>query len=146
MPGHKREYDGQFAQIEVGFILNDPRCLRMTAPEFRYYIFVWCLAVKERMETLPIWYDRAFLEHSCRLDARTARKCRASLLQTCMLGEASDGRLIVCGVKAKHPNLKWKDDRLGDAKGPLKTPQSESETEAEGGTDKNNEREYKVEL
>lgn len=131
MPGHKREYDGQFAQIEVGFVLNDPRCTGMTSPEFRYYIFVWCLAVKERMEVLPTWWDAASLQRHCSLDTRTAQKCRSNLLQKCMLGETSNGRLIVCGVKSKHPNLKWKEDRLGGPNGPLKGPQTETETEAE---------------
>ena len=139
MPGHRREYDGQFAQIEVGFILNDPRCTGMTSPEFRYYIFVWCLAVKERSELLPSYWDAASLQRHCSLDTRTGRKCRANLLQKCLLEESHDGRLRVCGVKSKHPNLKWKDDRLEEPKGPLNHPKQKQKQkqkqkiETEGG-------------
>jgi len=31
MGGRRRDFDGQYAMVDIGFILSDPRCLSMSA-------------------------------------------------------------------------------------------------------------------
>ena len=135
MGGHKREYDGQFAMLEVGFILNDPRCLSMTGSEFRVYVTLWCLAVKERRELLQSYYNdtqkilQSYCKHTQKLPKTLENLHKRHLIELLPTGE-----IRVCGVRDKHLNLKWKDGGLDEPNpGPNKQKQKQKQnTETEG--------------
>ena len=136
MPGKRRDYDGQFAVLEIGFVLDDPRIKSLTAGAFRYYLTLWCIAVKERREQLPHWWDTAAAARAGSLDTRTAQVAHEKLLQKCLIGKSADGRIIVYGVKSKHPNLKWKNGGKRPDLHPQISPiETEEETETETQTE-----------
>jgi len=131
MAGKRRDFDGQFAVAEIGFWLNDPRVIGTTATFKVYLHYSWMLAVKERRETLPSWYNPRIIGHLAGLDPKTSEKNDRLAREKSLHGLTPDGRLIIYGVKSKHPNLKWKDgDKSEDMRAQI-APQKESESETQ---------------
>ena len=142
MGGKRKEYDGDYSITEVGFVLFDPR-LRKLKPIGRWmYWVLWNIAVKERREVLPEYFypadlshecgrNAACLSHLCSIDARVLHKHVADMLHVCLIEMTPEGRIRVCGVRDKHPNLKWKDDGINDVIPPYNRPQEEEEEEKE---------------
>jgi len=138
MGGRRRDFDGQFAMIEVGFWLTDPRILKLSASAKTFYLYAWIIAIKERRETLPSWFNTRSLSDASHICPKSGRKAFLTLRENSLLGETADGRIIVCGAKRKHPNLLWKDDTINEVM-PLHTEaqtetviETETETETEG--------------
>lgn len=122
MAGKRKEYDGDHAVFEVGFVLSDPRLDHISDSAWRLYSTLWCIAVKERREILPSYYyplssksksgfSGVSLARHAHVDHRSIASAIHKLVQICLIELYDDGRIRVCGVKAKHPNLKWKDSR-----------------------------------
>jgi hypothetical protein len=131
MPGKRRDFSGQFAISEVDFWLNDPR-VRGGGSAFKTYIhYAWMIAVKERRETLPIWWQTESIGKAAGLEPRTSRKCAQRARENSLHGQTADGRVIVYGVKAKHPNLTWKDGDISDDLQTHIVAQTESESETQ---------------
>ena len=120
MSGKRKEYDGDHAVFEVGFVLSDPRLDHISDSAWRLYSTLWCIAVKERREILPSCYyplssksksgfSGVSLARNAHVDHRSIASSIHKLVQICLIEVSDDGRITVCGVKSKHPNLKWKD-------------------------------------
>jgi hypothetical protein len=123
MPGKRKEYDGNYAVFEVGFVLGDSRLDFVTDAGWRLYSTLWCLAVKERRETLPRYhypvsaktksgYRCTHLARRSRMDGRKIPAAIHNLVANLLIKLHPDGRITVKGVRDKHPNLKWKDKRI----------------------------------
>ena len=124
---NKREYDGSFAQLEVGFILNDPRCTMLTSNQFRAYIILWVIAVKERRELLSVCWTTNALQQKGTMTARTWQRSTNALHEKGLIELTPEGRIRVCGVRSKHLRLKWKDEDLQEISPQF--DQTERETE-----------------
>jgi len=134
MGGKRRDFSGQFAISEIDFWLNDPR-VTGAGSAFRTYLhYTWMIAVKERREQLPYWWDTRSITKAAGLDHRTGQKCAREAEQKCLHGRTADGRVIVYGVKAKHPNLKWKDGDISEDLQPHIRVESETQTQIESET------------
>lgn len=131
MGGRRSDYDGQFAMIEVGFWMTDPRILKLSATAKTFYLYTWIISIKERRETLPTWYNPRSISDASRIDPKSGRKAYSTLRENSLLGETADGRIIVYGVKSKHPNLKFKNDGISPSIGANTAPQEEEEIEIE---------------
>jgi len=104
--------EGYFAQIETSFFLTDARLDEMTNTEKVIYITLWCLAVDTRKSTLTFPNLPRTLGRLSRNDARTIRPALAKLRELCLIEMVNENTITVCGVREKHPKLKWKDDRV----------------------------------
>lgn len=188
MPGKRRDFAGSFAVEEIDFWFTDPRIRSCSAATKVFFQFAWMVAVKERREVLPTWWDPHAIGKAAGLDPKTSARAYRTLTgrdvarnspsiqrekstenpephaqhmpTTCLphdhhsiplaklppterekslLGETPDGRVIVYGVKDKHPNLKWKDGDISEDLQPHSVAQiqieseAESESESEGG-------------
>ena len=131
MGGKRRDFDGQFAMIEVGFLTGDPRLLGLPVSARWVYITLWCLAVKERREVLPDYWRYRSVARAAGVDPSTARQALGKLLENSLIDVSNCGDITVCGVKAKHPNLTWKLGGISHNMHPHKHPQTETETETE---------------
>lgn len=112
--------DGYFAQLETSFILNDPRLDEMTNSQRFCYIVLWCYAVDQHKETLNFPNLPRTLSRVCRNDTRTVRLALTKLRELCLIEMPDENTVTVCGVKKKHPKLKWRDSRVEP---PVKTLQ-----------------------
>jgi len=137
----KREYSGHFAMLDIDFILGDPR-LNIPDSAFRLYITLWLLAVRERSEVLPGYYyppskrskigfSVTSLAHQARVDFRSVPSGINKLSEAGLIDVKATGEITVCGVKEKHPNLKWKDSPNQTNSGNFEFDYKESETETE---------------
>ncbi len=108
--------DGLFAQFETNFMLTDSRLDGMSDGAFRVYMTLWALAVHKRRETLWFAKGASSIAHACRKDARSIPAALASLQQLCLIEIIDEKTIKVCGVKNKHPRLRWKDDDLKNLK------------------------------
>ena len=136
MPGKRRDFAGQFAVETVDFWLTDPR-IRGTSATVKIFLkYTNLLAVKERRETLPSWYTARIIGDFADLDPKSSEKCLAILKEKSLLGQIADGRIIVYGVKSRHPNLTWKE---GDISTDIQVhtvaqTQTQTQTQTEGPT------------
>jgi hypothetical protein len=130
---NKMEYDGHYAVMEVSFILDDPRLDALTPAQRWLYVVLWCRAVQLKQETIPAHglaqlprrvnhgHDQGAtrelpamrlatttLAHLSRLDPRSIRPAISKLQQLCLINVEDNGDITVCGVRKKHPKLKWK--------------------------------------
>jgi len=122
MSGKRRDYDGNFAVFDVNFILDDPRLDDLKATERWLYISLWCMAVRERRETLPARYGTKSIARRSRLDTRTTQKGVKSLQQVCLISINENNQITIEGVKDKHKNLKWKCGDINDDMQPHISP------------------------
>lgn len=109
----KMEFDGQYAVFEIGFIFDDPRLDELTPAQRWVYVTLWCLAVKLRRERLTpklIPNRNKTIQRLARVDSRVVNNSVTRLQQLCLINVDTDGTITVCGVKKKHPKLRWKDD------------------------------------
>lgn len=150
MPGHRKEYGGRYSQESIEFWLDDPRIKRANSATKAFFFYCNLIAVKERREVLQPWWDARAIGKACGLDPKTSAKCYEKLShcskENSLLAETPDKRIIVCGVKKRHPNLKWKEDDLTSPNTNLNVAQEEEEEEEYippvippcGGNDDNN--------
>lgn len=114
------QFDGQFAIIETGFILTDPRWQNCSGSAAKLYLSCWVRAVQMRRETLPIeCCSREELARISGLDVRTINKSVTYLAHDCSKDAARtllvcnpDGSITVRGVRKKHPGLSWRDPEI----------------------------------
>jgi hypothetical protein len=104
--------DGYFAQMETSFILNDPRLDEMTNSQRFCYIVLWCYAVDQHKETLKFPNLPRTLSRICRNDARTVRSALTKLRELCLITMPDENTVTICGVRKKHPKLKWAEGRV----------------------------------
>ncbi len=130
MSGKRRDFDGQFALIDVNFILDDPRLDELSPANRWLYIGLWCICVRERTETLPDRYGPKAVARRTRLDIRTTREGLRRLQQECLISIDAQNRITVIGVKDKHQNLTWKDAPISPVISPH-IPPKEKEKEKE---------------
>ena len=143
MPGKRKDFDGSFSVSEVNFKLDSPITLNMTDKEYRVYDMLWNLAVRERRETIPprFWpryekcksgYKSAYYLHKTRSRDEQFCKTLANLEQKCLVFVKTwkcGKSITVYGVKAKHPNLVWKDDNINWDLGAEEEEEKEKEKE-----------------
>jgi hypothetical protein len=111
MLSKKREYSGQFAVIDIDFVLNDSRLDKLTDAQKWFYVCLWCLAVKERSSNLgPNWsaLNPKVISKYTHVDLKVIRIGLIRFTQIGLIKLSPTGEITVCDVKAKHPNLKWK--------------------------------------
>ena len=108
MSGKRRDYDGNFAVVDINFILDDPRLDELTSADRWLYITLWCLSVRERRETLPAHYGNKSVARLSRLDTRTVQNGLTKLQHNCLISINEKCEITVTGIKNKHKNLKWK--------------------------------------
>jgi len=102
-----RNYE-PFAQIELNFVLDDPRYRGLPVAARAVYLAYWCLAVRLRREVIPSEYSVAEMARLAGVHYTTCAKSAALLREKCMLEETAEGLVRVCGVKDLHPRLAWK--------------------------------------
>lgn len=100
---------GQYAQIETAFILNDQRLDDLSGNTFRLYITLWAYAVNQRTDTFRLANVGRTLGRLSRNDSRTIHFSLTHLQRLCLIERPDKNTIKVCGVKNKHPKLKWKD-------------------------------------
>lgn len=102
--------------LDTGFILGDPRLDGLTLAARWLYIVLWVSCVKERRSTLSRHHlAPGSLARRAGLDHRSIRPALAQLQQICLIDVDPEKGITVYGVKGKHPNLKWKDDRINES-------------------------------
>lgn len=99
-----------FLRVDVDFILNDPRCVLLTAEQFRVYLQISALALQARRELLPTRYD---LRATALLLRTTAVQLHATVKQLCEMQDPllsiDRGRIRVNGLKARYDGrFRWK--------------------------------------
>jgi len=119
MPGKYRDFDGQYAMIEVNFVLNDNRLNGLSHARRWLYLCLWCNAVRQRKETQTFCKLTADLAHIARIDARIVRSGVAALQHRCLIEWDGENTITVLGVKSKHQNLKWRDEGKNENLEPL---------------------------
>ncbi len=113
--------DGSFAQFETSFVLNDARLGELTASQRWIYVVLWCYAVESRKTTtkMPQLCRKTVTNMSqlchniarlSRVDARIVRPALTKLQQLCLIEMPDENTITVCGVREKHPKLKWKEN------------------------------------
>lgn len=95
--------------IEISF-LDSPRMHALTDSQKWIYLKLWGYSVQQRRETHNFRNLVADLAHITRKDARIIPTAVTTLQHECLIEWDGENRITVCGVKKKHPNLKWKDD------------------------------------
>lgn len=110
MAGKYRDFDGQYAMIEVNFIIQDPRLDTMTSNQRWIYVVLWCYAVQQRSDTFRMPDVSKSLSRLSRVDARSIFSALTKLQQLCLIEYDGKNTITVCGIKNKHPNLKWKEN------------------------------------
>lgn len=108
---NKIEYDGHYAVMEVSFILDDPRLDALTPTQRWLYVVLWCRAVQLKQETIPLHglaNGNASVARLSRIDPRSVAQAISKLQQLCLINVEANNDITVCGVKKKHPKLKWK--------------------------------------
>lgn len=108
---NKMDFDGHYAVIETNFIINDPRLDALTPAQRWFYMVLWSRAVQLKQETIPLEglpNVSASLARLSRIDARTIPAAISKLQQLCLINVESNGDITVCGIRKKHPKLKWK--------------------------------------
>jgi len=113
---------GQYAQIETAFILNDQRLDDMSGNTFRLYITLWSYAVNQRTDTFRFDNVGRSLARLSRNDSRTIHFSLTTLQQLCLIEQLDKNTIRVCGVKNKHPKLKWKNVTQTKVTGTVREP------------------------
>lgn len=126
-------FDGAYAISEIGFWLTDPRIQSARATVKVFYHYAWMIAVKDRREVLQAYWTPRLIGKAGGLDPKTSAIAYAWLLENSLLGQTADGRIIVCGIKNKHKNLKWKDDPIPAEIDSQEEEEVEVEVEVEAG-------------
>lgn len=129
MGGRRKDFDGAFAMLDVGFILDDPRFISLTATQKILYIELWCLAVKERTNPLPIRYNWRTIAAILRTKRDRLATNGGKLATNGLINISPDNRINVCGIESKHPNLKWKKDAINQFMPGNKEKEKEKEKE-----------------
>lgn len=101
--------DGPFAQFETSFILNDPRLDELTGTQRWCYTVLWCYAVETRKDVTKFRNIVTNMSQLCRINPRTCQNVVAVLQQNCLIDILDKNTIRICGVKRKHPRLKWKE-------------------------------------
>ena len=108
----------------------DPRCVALKSDSCRWLNHVlWLTAVKERREVLPIQYNFRFFAAMLGKKSANIEKWVTDMVSQRLVEILPDGRLKICGVRACHKKLKWKDAPYGDDTG--ETQQQEREESRE---------------
>jgi hypothetical protein len=110
--------DGIYAQIEISFILSDPRYLSLTDYQKTLYISLWCLAVASRREVLAMPKGTSSIAQATAKDARSIASALAVMQELGLVEWDGEKYLTICGVRDKHPRWKWKDSPIRDSSRP----------------------------
>jgi hypothetical protein len=116
------EFDSHYAILECSFILDDPRLDALTPTQRWLYVVLWCRAVQLKQETIPyhgLANANASIARLSRIDARSVASAVSKLQQLCLINVTKMGDITVCGVRAKHPKLKWKTTKRRTKKGKI---------------------------
>jgi hypothetical protein len=161
----RREYGGHFAMLDIDFVLNDSRLYDLSDAQKWFFVCLWCLAVKERNPNLgPNWsaFKPKVISRYTHVNLKVVKNSLFLFAQLGLTEISPSGEITVCGIKDKHPNLKWKDDPETDniqfdvietelelekeiKKERERETESEKENEKETETEKENETETETE-
>jgi len=144
MAGKYRDFDGQFAMLDVGFVLQDQRLDNLTDAQKWLYICLWCYAVQQRRETVVVLNVARTLARVSRLDPRTIPAALAKLQHLCLIEYDGENTITVCGVMKKHPNLKWKDKGINENITSKSTPKRKRKSKRNKEKEKEQEKEKEI--
>lgn len=112
MPNKQRDYCGHFAMLDIDFVFNDARLYDLSDGQKWFFVCLWCLAIKERNPNLgQSWsaFRPKVISRYTHVNLKVVRKSLESLTRLGLIEISSSGDITVCGVKEKHPNIRWKD-------------------------------------
>ncbi|MCP4580925.1 MAG: hypothetical protein GY839_04865 [candidate division Zixibacteria bacterium] len=132
MPKKSREYGGYFALIDIDFMFNNPRLCELSDGQKWFFICLWCLAIKERNPNLgskwSVNYPKVISKYT-HVHLKVVKSSLKVFPELGLIDVNASGEITVCGVKEKHPNLKWKDDQKPPSSGHFEFDYKETETE-----------------
>jgi hypothetical protein len=145
----RREYGGHFAILDVDFVLNDSRLYDLSDAQKWFFVCLWCLAVKERNPNLgPNWsaLKPKVISRYTHVSLKVVKNSLPLFTQLGLTQISPSGEITVCGIKDKHPNLKWKDDPETDqSQFDVKETELELEIKTEGEKERESEKETETE-
>lgn len=102
-----------FVRVDVGFVLNDPRWLRLSDTSARIYIQLSAVALQVRKEVLPPYYD---ISSIALMLHRSAPEVEKSVKELCdgpkpLLTIVSGNCIRINGFKKRYDGrMQWKDN------------------------------------
>ncbi len=98
---------GQFTIETIDFWWNDDRICNEKAAVKSFYFYACQAALACKREVLPNHKNVANLSRRSGQDTRSGQNSVAKLRQNCLLEISDDGRIIVCGITDRYPEIEW---------------------------------------